>query len=351
MASIEFSRLNLGNMVKNREYSYILGKFCDGVEWKIGPGPSGEMGVKLDRIYNFSDKEITSVEFFCVPIDAADDPIGKEMKCVCHKISLHGENECDAGYWDRLWCAPTAKEAKITKARVLYADGTEENLSKENIKYIFDEDSLFKKAQKTLEEKKEKAKKEKEENEKAEKEKKEELQKEDRSRRGIVSYAGVTDSNKCIVKKVGDVTFYFDEENRLEIVGWESTREVECLELPDECGIIAKECVKDVTTIVYPRSKKEIHFTKDRPDLSLTDFSGSSVNKIVIPKEATFFTSSSSYVKIFGRITEIEFENPRGWGVKKSIIRDPKKMCEFVIKGCTLQKQGIFGRIIDFFLG
>ena len=62
---------------------------------------------------------------------------------------------------------------------------------------------------------------------------------EDRLARGIVAFAGVTDPSKCIIKQVGDITFYIRKEmtysgNELSLVGLESSQPIKHLEIPSE---------------------------------------------------------------------------------------------------------------------
>ena len=109
------------------------------------------------------------------------------------------------------------------------------------------------------------------------------------------------------------------------IVGWESTRKLECLEAPIGCNSIAADCMKDISTLVCPRDKEKCLIDR---------FSMSGVNKIVIPKEATKIVAATRS----GSVKEIEFEDPFGWGIKKDILRDPKKTYEYICKATTVEK-------------
>jgi hypothetical protein len=156
---------------------------------------------------------------------------------------------------------------------------------------------------------------------------------EDRKTRGIVAWGGITDSNECIVEQIGEVTFYFEKQivnNRPIkmgcIVGWESTRELECLEAPTGCKSIARDCMKGISTLVCPR---------DNEKCLIDRFALSGVTKIVVPKEATQIVTTGLRS---GSVKEIEFEDPFGWGIKKDILRDPKKTYEYVCKATKLEK-------------
>ena len=91
-------------------------------------------------------------------------------------------------------------------------------------------------------------------------------------------------------------------------------------------------------------------YIRGRTDLRLADFSNSGVNRIVIPKEAKKIAVNSD-PDLLGSVSEIEFEDPTGWGVKNSIISDPKKMCAYVKKGCDLKKNDGFGSIFKKLFG
>lgn len=356
MSVVEFAGITLGYWKKD---------IWDDETWTEGCGPSGEIGISVNHIYNVSDKKIHKIFFYCVPCDSTGERVGKEAMCECLTISSPGFGRFDepdedglvddsideAGVWERLWYAPTAQYVEITKVNVIYADGTKEDIDGQNIKFIDDDDSLYYKIIEEKEadeeraaEERRKAQEEKrkaeEERKKAEEEKRkveeEKRKKEDRESRGIVAWAGLTDSNECIVEKIGNVTFYFDNGT---LVGWESTCLLERLEVPAKCRYIKEACLKDLTTLVCPGGRPKIYLNH------LANFKNSGVKRIVIPQEVNCI----SIAMRLGSVEEIEFEDPYGWGIKKSILNDPQKTYDYICKKITIKKSAIkavFDRIL-----
>ena len=72
------------------------------------------------------------------------------------------------------------------------------------------------------------------------------------------------------------------------------------------------------------------------------------IETVIIPKEAKLFSIRKEHL---GAVRKIIFESPEGWGVKKEIISDPEKMCEYLrsreetnLKKSILNSvKGIFG--------
>lgn len=352
MSAVEFTALQMG---------YWQEEIWGDKTWTEGCGPKGEVGIFVNAIYNVSDKKIKKIFFYCVPYDASGKPVGKEARCECLNISspengrfdeadddgLVDDNIEEAGVWECLWCAPTAQYAEITKVQVIYADGGKEEIDGKDIKYIDDKGSLYYKIIKEKEAAEEKAEQEsrkaekksrtaeaetrkaEEESKKAEEEKR---STEDRKTRGIVAWGGITDPDACFVEQIGDVTFYFEKEildnravNRGRIVGWESTREVDCLEAPAGSRYVAKDCMKGISTLVCPRDKETCFVDR---------FVSSGAKKIVVPKEATRVVAMMRSTSVH----EVEFEDPFGWGIKKDILCDPKKTYEYIRKAINLKK-------------
>ncbi len=362
MSAVEFAGMTLGYWKKD-----IWGDEI----WTEGCSPKGEVGIFVNRIYNVSDKKIRKIFFNCIPYDAAGEQVGKEVKCECLNISSVGDGRFDdpnedglsddnieeAGVWAGLWCAPTAQYVRITKVHVVYADGSTEDVDGKSVKFIDDKDSLY---YKLLEEKEAAEEKSEAESRKAEKEQRkaeearqkaeEARQKEeeetrkngDRKARGIVAWAGTTDPNESFVEEVGHVTFYFKRGivanapiKMGTLIGWESTCAMDCLEAPVGCRHIEVDCVKDITTLVYPREEKV--FINQ-----LVNLKKSGIKKIVIPKEATYINAPL----LRGWEGVIEFEDPIGWGIKKDILNDPNKLLQYIISKIEIKKSA-FKAIMD----
>ncbi len=51
------------------------------------------------------------------------------------------------------------------------------------------------------------------------------------------------------------------------------------------------------------------------------------IETVIIPKEVKSFSIKKEHL---GAVKAIKFESPKGWGVKKEIISDPVKMCEYI---------------------
>lgn len=346
--------------------------WTDKTWWEHGCGPRGEVGVSVGPMYNVSGKEIRTVIVYCVPCDATGDVVGKEKRCECVNIYLPGdgirsfdfdEDDLDDIYeeepqtFERLWCAPTADYAAVTKVQVIFADGSTEEIDGENTKSIYDDDSVYDKIVKEKEAAIERAEEEKrkaeaerrkaeEERRKAEAERRkseeerrkaeeEQRKKEEKLARGIVASAGITDPSQCTVRKIGHVTFYLQNREQY-LVGWESTRKLDCLELPKGCKYMADACIKNVTTLVCPRGTKLIDLSTQ-----FTDFDGSGVKKIVIPKEVKCIKSEYR----LGNVEEIEFEDPYGWGMKKNARMDSKEaykyMCQYLYNCVHSTRNGL----------
>ena len=334
MSVIEIEAIRLGYYEVSREYNSNLEK-VNHYEWIEGCGPSGEVGISIDSIYNVSSKGIKEVEFKWVPVDASGDVVGKEIKCKTKDIGSFDKPNFK-NVWERLWVAPTAQNVIIITVSVTYRDGSEEIIAGEDIKFIYDKDSEY---QKRLNAEKKTKEEEKKAKEQAEIDKKLE-EGNARKSRGIVAFAGRVDGKDnngkdCKVEKIGDVTYYLQKtsDGRFFPIGWESTNEIVHLDL-SHYEDIHSDCLENpkIECVTFPRYMKTISYLREcRADLNLGI---TSVKKIIIPKEICEFSAASENM---GSIREVEFEDPCGWGVRKKIITDPKKMYEYIFKNRRVQ--------------
>ena len=309
MSSIEISKIKTGH--KDEEY----------LTWSGTPTIFGRHGVCHD-IFNATDKTIKYANFTYEPINHFGDAVAEARSALftgplCSKETAKFMTE---PFWtwdeDKEYCV------RLVKVEIEYIDGSKEEIEGKKVLFLEDEKSSYQsmiEAEKAIVEKREKA---------------------ERKTKGFVVAAGKTDSEEYKTLKEGVVTFYLGKDNYGidSIVGWGSTEPIKHLEIPSgEFTNIDDRCLVDtgIESITLPRSEvfvlyAEVANIDGAPKYGY--YGPTCIKKVIIPKETKFFASNKDILES-SSITEIEFEDPCGWGVKKKIITDPKKMYNYLING------------------
>ena len=120
--------------------------------WRKGPNSAGGVCVR-QRIYNVSGKPMVNISFTYI---ASNLNGGEEVCEISHKSEAVGQitdplfpNTDRTVTFSNLWYNPLVWKAKINDVRIQYSDKTEETISGDELKNMYDKDSEFSKTHKS----------------------------------------------------------------------------------------------------------------------------------------------------------------------------------------------------------